>query len=297
MKKLLFTGASGFLGKNILSILYENYDVYTLGIEESNTYKVDLSKDNITLNTKFDVVLHAAGKAHYIPKSESDIKSFFDVNLQGTINLCRALENSIPQSFVFVSTVAVYGENSGENITEEHEKLGSSPYAKSKIMAEEYLTKWAEQNNVFLTILRPSLLAGMDPPGNLGSMVFNISKGRYLSVAGGKARKSIAMAIDVARLLPLVEKRNGIYNLCDNHNPSFNELENLICLQLDKRKPLNIPLFLALCIAKIGDFCGPKAPINTLKLEKITKSLTFSNEKIKTELNFEPTDVLANFKC
>lgn len=39
-----------------------------------------------------------------------------------------------------------------------------------------------------------------------------------------------------------------------------------------------------------------KAPINSLKLDKITKSLTFSNEKVKRELGWQPTDVISNFK-
>lgn len=43
------------------------------------------------------------------------------MNLQGTKNLCTALEQSgIPKSFIFISTVAVYGCDSGENITEEY---------------------------------------------------------------------------------------------------------------------------------------------------------------------------------
>lgn len=48
-------------------------------------------------------------------------KTVFDVNLQGTKNLCAALENSgIPKAFIFISTVAVYGCDFGDNITEEH---------------------------------------------------------------------------------------------------------------------------------------------------------------------------------
>ena len=45
-----------------------------------------------------------------------------------------------PKALVFISTVAVYGCESGELITEEHPLEGETPYAKSKILAEEYLT-------------------------------------------------------------------------------------------------------------------------------------------------------------
>ena len=49
-------------------------------------------------------------------------------------------------------------------------------------------------------------------------------------------------------------------------------------------------------MALVGDLIGKKAPINSLKLKKITESLTFSNEKAKRELNWQPLNVLENFK-
>ena len=48
-------------------------------------------------------------------------------------------------------------------------------------------------------------------------------------------------------------------------------------------------------MANVGDFLGNKAPINSYKLEKMTTSLTFSNEKILKELDWEPLDVLTNY--
>lgn len=66
--------------------------------------------------------------------------------------------------------------------------------------------------------------------------------------------------------------------------------------QLGKRRPLSIPYALAWCMAKVGDLLGAKAPINSFKLEKMTRSLTFSNEKARKELGWEPLDVLKNYK-
>ena len=63
-----------------------------------------------------------------------------------------------------------------------------------------------------------------------------------------------------------------------------------------KGKPLNIPYWMAKCMAKVGDILGSKAPINTYKLKKMTESLTFSNEKARRDLNWEPLDVLTNYK-
>lgn len=297
MQKLLFTGASGFLGYNIRPILEKTYDVHTIGLTDDDDIKINIAKEIPPINTHYDVVLHAAGKAHTVPKTEAEKQVFYDVNYQGTLNLCKALENAgIPKVLVFISTVAVYGCEFGEEITEEYPLKGNTPYAKSKIMAEEYLTKWCLDHQVRLSILRPSLLAGMNAPGNLGAMVKGIKKGFYLNIAGGKVKKSVLMAEDIANLVPLVAEKGGVYNVCDTRQPSFGEISMSIAKQLGKGKPLNLPYWMAWCMAKVGDMLGSKAPINTYKLEKMTKSLTFSNEKARRELSWEPMDVLENYR-
>ena len=173
--------------------------------------------------------------------------------------------------------------------------IGDSPYADSKIQAEAYLTKWCKKNNVILGILRPSLLAGKDAPGNLGTMIKGIQTGAYLSIAGGKAKKSVLMVDDIAHLVPLVAEKGGIYNVCDDHNPSFKELETTIAKQLGRHKPINIPYWMAKCLALIGDIFS-FFPINSKRLDKIVTSDTWSNEKAKRELGWQPMDVIENFK-
>lgn len=297
MENLLFTGGTGFLGKNVMPILKEKYEVETCGITSDDMIKANLAKEVPVLDKHYDVVLHACGKAHVVPKTEAEKQAFFDVNYQGTVNLCAALEKvGVPKALVFISTVAVYGCEYGDLITEEHPLNGDTPYAKSKIMAEEYLTEWCKKNDVVLGILRPSLLAGKNAPGNLGSMVNGVRKGFYMNIAGGKVVKSILMAEDIARIMPALMKKGGVYNVCDTRQPSFGELSVSVAKQLGKHKPISIPYWMAWCMAKVGDLLGSKAPINSYKLEKMTKSLTFSNEKARRELGWEPLDVLENYK-
>lgn len=197
---------------------------------------------------------------------------------------------------MFISTVAVYGCDFGKLITEEHPLNGITPYAKSKILAEEYLTEWCKEHSVVLGILRPSLLAGKGAPGNLGAMVNGVKKGFYMNIAGGRVVKSILMAEDIANILPKIVVKGGVYNVCDTFQPSFGQISESVAKQLGKEKPINIPYWMAWCLAKVGDLLGNKAPINSYKLEKMTKSLTFSNEKACRELGWEPLDVLTNYK-
>lgn len=172
---------------------------------------------------------------------------------------------------------------------------GDSPYAKSKIMAEEYLTEWCNAQNVVLTILRPSLIAGKNAPGNLGAMVKGIKSGAYLSIDHGKARKSLLMAQDIANIVPLVEDRGGVYNVCDNDYPSFGELESIIASQLGKRKPISVPYWFAKSLALIGDVVK-FFPINSSRLSKIVTSDTLSSKKAQSVLGWTPLSTLKNYK-
>lgn len=297
MKKLLFTGGTGFLGKNVMPLLSQQYEVITCGITPDDMIKANLAKEVPELPERYDVVLHAAGKAHVVPKTDVEKRAFYDVNYVGTIHLCDALEKvGVPKALIFISSVAVYGCEFGELITEEHPLEGTTPYADSKIKAEQYLTDWCNNHGVVLGILRPSLLAGKNAPGNLGAMVDGIKKGYYMNIAGGKVVKSILMAEDIAHLLPLLEDKGGIYNVCDTRQPSFGDISASIAKQLGKHKPISIPYWMAWSMAKVGDLFGPKAPVNSYKLEKMTKSLTFSNEKARKEVGWEPLDVLSNYK-
>ena len=296
--KILFTGANGFLGKNLISDLNKNHTVFTLGLNDSD-FQCDLSKEIPNLDQlNIDVVFHAAGKAHSIPKTLEEKNVFFDINEKGTKNLCAALEKSkLPSTFIFISTVAVYGLEFGELIHENSPLNGRTPYAQSKINAEFFLKDWCEKNKVKLIILRPSLISGLNPPGNLGDMIKGIKSGKYLNIGKGNAQKSVFYANDFAYIINNISAINdGVYNVCDSHHPTFYELSEKISLLLGKSKPFSIPLFIAKLLALVGDLMGSKAPINSLKLSKITNSLTFSNEKIKKELGWEPSDVINNFK-
>ena len=89
--KLLFTGASGFLGNNVRPFLQKTYDVTAVGLTQQDNYTVNIAREVPALLERYDIVLHAAGKAHSIPKTNAERQAFFDVNLQGTIIQTPAL--------------------------------------------------------------------------------------------------------------------------------------------------------------------------------------------------------------
>lgn len=297
METLLFTGASGFWGRNIIDHLRSEYDVTTLGLNAADDVMSDLALEVPVLPQHFDIVLHAAAKVHIEPKTSEEERQFYEVNFEGTKHLCSALEHmGVPKSMIFISSVAVYGCDKGDLVTEAHPCAGMTPYAKSKILAEDFLTQWCRSHDVVLTILRPPLLVGKKPPGSLGEVIKGIEKGFYVNIAGGKTLRSVLMADDIANLLPLTKDIGGVYNVCDTDCVTFAQLSMLISKQLGRRKPLSIPYGIAKCLAVAGDCLGKKAPINSRRLTKLTNSLTFSNAKATTELGWKPLNVVENLK-
>ncbi len=293
MKKTLVTGATGFLGKYIVDDLSEKTSIITLS-RTSGEYKLSLELQIPVFNESFDIVIHNAGKAHLVPKTIEEEQAFFQVNVQGTNNLLKGLENTIilPKNFIYISSVSVYGLETGNLINENTPLSAKEPYGLSKIMAEQLIIDWCKKNNVICTILRLPLLVGENPPGNLGAMVNSIKKGYYFNIAGGLANKSMVLAEDVANILLKASEIGGIYNLTDGFHPNFYELSNAIAESSGIKRLFNIPFFIAKSIALVGDFVGSKFPLNSHKLKKITNDLTFDDTKAKEILSWNPNKVL-----
>ena len=295
---ILVTGSNGFLGNYVCEALNKRKIVYdTIGRNSVNKVIFDFEKDkNLILNNQYSSVLHIAGKAHFVPKNETEIASFHKINFEGTKILLKALENQNNlKQFVFISSVAVYGLSEGNLIDENYELKAKDPYGLSKIQAEELITDWCKDKGILFYVLRLPLIIGNKAPGNLGAMLNGIKNNRYARIGNGNAKKSMVLAKDIADLITNIEGESGIYNLTDGYHPSFKELEVKIG-NFYSKKIIAIPNIVAIILAKVGDLMGNEAPINSLKLKKITSQLTFSDEKARIHLNWNPNKVLESWK-
>ena len=287
--KILVTGSSGFFGSTIVRLL-GSYSIFTLNRNIGN-FQYDLSQSIPEFNEDFDIVIHNAGKAHGFLRTEAEKDSFFQVNIQGTKNLLQGLEKIILKQFVFISSVSVYGLEYGINVDEQAFLNAKDSYGLSKIRAERIVIDWCKKNSVVCTILRLPLLVGKNPPGNLGIMLNGIKKGYYFNIGGGKAKKSMVLAEDVVRFIPMVARFGGIYNLTDGVHPSFSALSNAIA----KNRVKNLPLCFAKSLGLLGDIFGEKAIINSNKVRKITSDLTFDDSKAR-EMGWRSQSVLEYLK-
>lgn len=277
------------------------YRVLTLGRTEG-AIRTDLATQQPDLSgNAINLVVHAAGKAHSLPRSTEESQAFFQVNRDGTRRLLQALEllKNRPDAFVLISTVAVYGCETGEKISEEVALSGKTPYAESKIQAEEVVQTWCAQQGVRCCILRLPLVVGAEAPGNLGKMEQAIRRGRYVHIGAGSARRSMVRADDVARIIPKAAQTGGIYNLTDGIHPSVRELGDALARQIGPRRIPTVPIGFARILARLGDgingMIGRKFPFDSIALEKMTGSLTFSDQLAREKLGWQPRSVLSFF--
>ena len=304
--KLLLTGYPGFLARSI-KVWFEQqgWSVDTLGLlklstEEkgSGTHVVcNLAEQVPTLpKGRYDLVIHAAGKAHVIPRTAEEAAAFFAVNVQGTANLLAALQNTPPRAILFISSVGVYGLISGEAVTEEAALLAEDPYGKSKIEAEKLILNTAFPEPVRRGIVRLPLIAGANAPGNLGSMFRAMRKGLYFNVGSGAARRSVILLRDIAPFLAELAERGGVYNLTDGRDLSFAELySGLRKLNQFPYRP-GLPFWCATLLALTGEVIQKithrQFLFNQRRLRQMTQTLTFSGGAALRDFSWRPHPVL-----
>jgi len=290
---ILLTGAYGFLGKIIVKELEKNYNVTKLGLNPKNDIIFNLTNDKIKLNGNYDIVVHAAGKAHSIINSKKEKKLIKKINYYGTKNLLNNLKNKKIKSFIFISTVSVYGIEQGNLINEKYSLNGTSSYASSKILAEREVMKWGTEEGVNCTILRLPLVFGSNPSGNLKLMIDGIRTGMYFRLGRAENKRSVVLGEDIATFIPTLINKSGIYNLTDGYNPSVKEIENCISKKMNK-KVKKIPQILINLFSRIL-LLIPLDFVLKIKFKKLTSNLTFDDKKAVKHLNWKPRKVIRHF--
>ena len=305
MTTCLVTGASGFLGGRLAATLSaDGLDVLAVSRCPLKGFRTILSKsasvDLDLSSAECSEVYHLAGLAHFIPRTSSDNDRFFEVNVEATRGLLRALDraNALPQSVTFVSSVSVYGADSGELLDEETPRRATDPYGASKRAAEDLLWEWGDRRGVRIGIARLPLVVGKGAPGNLGTMMRAMKSRRYFGVGSGTARRSMVLVNDVARALRGLAATGGVFHFTDGCHPSFREFEAAMARALGRRAPLHLPLWVASLGARIGDglerVTGLRPPLNSRALAKMTTTLTFSDRRARNRLGWNPFSVVDN---
>jgi GlcNAc-P-P-Und epimerase len=303
MGHALVTGGSGFLGRHVVNaVLNGGTDVTVLAREAHGLVETlvdDITQPNIDLGARvFDWLYHVAGLAHIVPRTPEESERFTRVNRDGTHNVLQAVERTgqMPRGVLLVSTVAVYGREQGVDITEDHPREATDPYGVSKAQSEDVVQEWCMRHGVTCGIVRLPLVIGASAPGNFGAMIHSIRNGRYANVGDGKARRSMVIAREAASAFPRIAESGGVFHLTDGHHPSFNELSTTLAESLDVAPPRSVPDIVARALAVGGDTAGfflrRRIPFNSGTYRKMTTSLTFSDDRARTEIGWASSRVV-----
>src|SRR3972149_11658100 len=147
MYSVLVTGANGFIGRHFVSslmklkadinVLVRNYDrVIPEWGEKVKIFAGDINDSELMENVcrGVEVVFHLASYVHQKPRTEEEVKYVYEVNVEGTKNVLSSLSSSV-QHIIFISTVSVYGRETGELIDENAQTNPSTPYGRTKLEA------------------------------------------------------------------------------------------------------------------------------------------------------------------
>ncbi len=165
-KRILITGGAGFIGSNLTKNLIGQghavtiLDDFSTGLASNvSALQVDVIEGSITSSVlieraaqKADVIVHLAARGS-VPRSLKNPGATFDVNVQGTLNVCEvARAKSIP--VVFSSSSSVYGANTRDKKVENEWLSPLSPYAASKLSGEATVIAFGRSFGIQTAVFR-----------------------------------------------------------------------------------------------------------------------------------------------
>lgn len=312
MRKILVTGASGFVGYHVVAALHAaGFAVRCLVRERSrlkliDAFKPELVRGDVTQPETLspavqdvDAVVHCAG----LTRARRP-EAFFAVNAEGTRHLCDVCAGTggRVQQLIMIGSLAALGPAAGPDapVTEDDPPHPVGPYGRSKLAGQQLATSF--RNRLPVTILLPPALYG---PADVDFLTyFRFIKHGVMPCVGRQARSlSLLHAEDLARVVVLClqnsASRQKDYLLEDGARHTWDEVAATMSRVMD-RKPLTIrlPEGLAWAVARLGGWWGTvsgRPPV--LNPERMREFLhpywVCCGRRIRDELGFVPQFDLA----
>jgi nucleoside-diphosphate-sugar epimerase len=295
--RVLVTGAAGCLGRATLErlaargVTTRGFDRLDRGATRADEWVMGdlLQNDLAPVCRGCDAVVHLAALVHR--PDVTDPAAYERANVEGTARLLAASRAAgLPEGrFVLSSTVGVYGRDHDLDADESTPVDPRTPYAVSKLRAEE---KVRDRGGV---VLRFPVVYGPGDRGNVAQLVRAVARGRFALpgrcdrprslVAAANAAEGIARALESA-------PPGGLYLVTDDHDLGVRALVERIADSLPgKPRPREAPYALVWAAALAGSVAaalGLRTPVTLDALRKLTTRLTFSCARARRELGYRP---------
>lgn len=239
---ILLTGASGFIGKDLLESLIEKYGGENILALTTNPLKECnfLLHNNYSFNNdiflknnygNIHTLIHAGA---FTPKNSNQI-NLVDASQSNIVNTHKLLQSTLPNlnKIIYLSTIDVYDNT--ENLSENSLEKPSSLYGFSKLYCEKMIENWGLQNNIDIQILRIGHVYG---PGEdlyqkvIPNIINKVLNDEPIQIWGkGNEIRSFIFVKDVVKAILKsvdLESNIGIVNLVSNNSITIEEIVNKI---------------------------------------------------------------------
>lgn len=285
--RIVITGASGFVGKDLLRFLDEELYEITVISRDKKKLENKFSKSvqvveadllNVTsLKSAFenkDVLINLAAEVRNHDMLEK-------TNVQGTKNCIEALQNSAIKKVIHLSSVGVVGKPYSDNLRIIDENCDTTPqneYERTKLISEELFVKSAESNLFDLLVLRPTNVFGEKHPFNALLNLMQTLQKESILVFTNEAKVNYVYVSDLSQVIvSSLEKKieNGIYNV--GNAMDLKDFYSIIAEALElKARIIKVPSFLVKFVSKLG----------ISKLQSISNQTVYSDEKLKKFISY-----------
>ncbi|MDD2367408.1 MAG: NAD-dependent epimerase/dehydratase family protein [Desulfuromonadaceae bacterium] len=320
------TGAPGFVGTSLIKrLLQENVRITAAVLAGENSEHLSVaikriivaplseSSDYTTALQNIDIVIHLAARVHVMQETATDpLQEFRKVNLHGTEQSARQAAQAGVKRFVFMSTIGVNGDNSGDRpYTEGDVPHPHNPYSVSKYEAELALRQISIETGMEIVIIRAPLVYGPGNPGNFLSLLRIVSKSIPLPLASIQNKRSLIYAGNLVDALATCATHPAAvgktYLVSDGEDVSTPELVRRVACALEvPARLLPLPVSVMKFCARLLDnflfwiwnFVFKSKTDNsksknqhskfTGAINRLTGSLTVDSSKIRHDLGWVP---------
>jgi nucleoside-diphosphate-sugar epimerase len=290
-------GGSGFVGSKLISeIGVDN----CINLDKNKSPFFDKISSIVDIRNKDEIIFKSESKSLILLAAEhrDDVyptSLYYDVNVQGTINVLEKMDDFGIKNLIFTSSVAIYGLNK-TNPDETHIHDPFNHYGKSKWQAEKVIKAWYNKDpkNKSVTIVRPTVIFGERNRGNVYNLLKQISSGKFLMVGGGQNKKSMAYVGNVVAFVKnRLEKQElgyHVFNYADKPDYNMNELVSTIEQKMKLSIPrTSIPYFLGMiggyCFDLISKITGKKFSVSSVRVKKFCATTQFNATKAHNSFN------------